>query len=225
VDKVMSIAVAPMVQAFKLNVSPLKIRRTRYRDMSDTELVLACQQYDREAFDWLVKRHQRTILGLLYKLAPEMQDSSDLAQEVLIRLWRCIGTLRDPHAFRSWLKRITTNLFYDQLRQRPKQSILSIDDSLDASDGSERESRQIADPSARPDELMERRQLAEEIEGAVIKLSQQARSMIELRDIRGLSYGDIAEMTKCPIGTVKSRIARSRLKLQAFLTPYRGATA
>lgn len=221
----MSIAVAPMVQTFQSYASPLKIRRTVYRDMSDTELVLACQRRDREAFDWLVKRHQRTISGLLYKMAPEMQDTSDLAQEILIRLWRCIGMLRDPRAFRGWLKRIATNLFYDELRQRPKQSILSLDASMDCSDGSERESWQIADSGARPDELMERRQLADQIQCAVTKLPQPSRKMIELRDIRGLSYDKIAELTECPIGTVKSRIARSRLKLQALLKPYVEATA
>jgi RNA polymerase sigma factor (sigma-70 family) len=217
--------VAHMVQDVQLNVSPLKIRRARYRDMTDAELVLACQQHDREAFDCLAKRHQRTILSLVYKMAPEIQDPSDLAQEVLIRVWRYIGTLRDPEAFRSWLKRIATNVFYDQLRQRPKQSILSLDDPMDASDGSEREPKQIADLSARPDELMERRQLGDEIKSAISKLSRQSRIMIELRDIRGLSYDQIAEITKCPLGTVKSRIARSRLKLQAMLMPQMEASA
>ncbi len=221
----MNTAIAPMVQAFELQFAPFNRRRTRYRDMSDVELVLACQRHDRDAFEWLIKRHQGTVCGLVYKLAPELQDTSDVVQEVLIRLWHGIGTLRNPHAFRSWLKRIVINLFYDQLRQRPKPLLLSIDDPIDAFDGEERASRQIADPSARPDELVERRQLAETIQGAVAKLSRQSKIMIELRDIQGLSYNEIAELTKCQIGTVKSRIARARVKLQVMLLPHIKANA
>jgi RNA polymerase sigma-70 factor (ECF subfamily) len=188
--------------------------------MNDVQLVLACQQRDQGAFECLVERYQSTIFSLLYKLAPEWQDASDLVQEVFIRLWSGIRTLRHPHAFQGWLKSIVTNLFYDQLRQRPKQSILSMDDSIDTLDRGVYVFRQIADPSAQADELLERRQLSEAIQAACEKLPRCARAMIELREIERLSYVEIAELTKSPVGTVKSRIARARSKLQVLLLPY-----
>jgi RNA polymerase sigma-70 factor (ECF subfamily) len=193
--------------------------------MNDTELVLACQTGDQHAFNWLIKRHQSTVFGLLYKLGPDLNDHADLGQEAFIRLWRNIRRLRDPRAFRSWLKRIVTNLFYDQLRHRSKNLVVSIDETTDLSDPDEFVFRQIADPKARPDELLERRQLAETIHGAVADLCSQSRRMIELRDIQGLSYSEIAVLMKCRIGTVKSRISRARSKLQVVLLPYFKASA
>jgi RNA polymerase sigma-70 factor (ECF subfamily) len=188
--------------------------------MTDEQLVLASQRHDRDAFGWLVKRHQSAAYAHVYKLAPEWQDSSDLVQEAFLRLLGSIQTLRHPQAFRSWLKRIVTNLFYDQLRRRPNHSTLSIDASLEDEDGEDSGPRQIPDPSALPDQLAEWSELSETIECAVAKLPHLARSIIILREVDDLSYIEIAESTKCPIGTVKSRVKRARTRLQILLLPY-----
>ena len=208
------------VQSFGLPLSLLTSRRDRYSDMNDVQLVSACQQRDQGAFECLAKRYESTVFGLLYRLAPEWTDTADFVQETFIRLWLGIGALRSPKAFRSWLKTMVTNLFYDQLRQRKRQSILSIDESVDTTGGDGRMLRQVADPSARADELIERRQLSETIDAACEKLPNHARIMIELREIENLSYMEIAELTKSPVGTVKSRIARARAKLQVLLLPH-----
>src|SRR5579884_2512762 len=84
---------------------------------TDAELILLCQNKNPRAFEELIRRHQRTVYALLYRLAPDWTDTSDLAQEVFIRMWRSIGNLRNPSAFRSWLSQIVTNLFYDELRK------------------------------------------------------------------------------------------------------------
>jgi RNA polymerase, sigma subunit, ECF family len=94
---------------------------TAYSQKSDRDLVLACQHREPQAFEELVKRHQRTVYSLLYQLAPDWEDTSDLAQEVFIRVWRNINNLRNPASFRSWLTQIVTNLFYDELRKRPRR--------------------------------------------------------------------------------------------------------
>src|SRR3990167_5728014 len=88
-----------------------------YIGTSDSELILLCQQKNSRAFEELIRRHQRTVYALLYRLAPDWSDTSDLAQEVFIRMWRSIRNLRNPAAFRSWLSQIVTNLFYDELRK------------------------------------------------------------------------------------------------------------
>jgi RNA polymerase sigma-70 factor (ECF subfamily) len=214
-----------MVRPSRTTLPALNRPPIRYGDMTDVQLVSACKQHDRIAFNWLVKRHERTVFNMLYKLAPDFIDPDDLVQEVFLRLWRNIGTLQDPRAFRSWLKRVVTNLFYDTLRKRPSQATLSLDDTVDDSEGDERQAIQIADPAAQPDELSERRETAEAIQDAIRNLPQLSKTMIELRENEGLSYIEISDLTRCLIGTVKSRIARARFRLQTELLPYRESTA
>lgn len=196
---------------------------TAYSQKSDRDLVLACQRREPAAFEELVKRHQRTVYALLYQLAPEWQDTSDLAQEVFIRVWRSINNLRNPGSFRSWLTQIVTNLFYDELRKRPRRvPTISMDDTLEegSDETADSATRDIADLSTLPDERILTRELTEAIREAMTKLPEQFRTAIVLREIEGLSYEEIALLTKTEMGTVKSRIARARLKLQELLKPY-----
>lgn len=193
-----------------------------YSQKSDRDLVLACQKRDAAAFEELVKRHQRTVYGLLYQLAPEWNDTSDLAQEVFIRIWRSVNNLRNPSSFRSWLTQIVTNLFYDELRKRPRRlPTVSMDEGIDdGEDGEHSGTKDIPDSSALPDEKLLNRELSEVIRESMAKLPEQFRTAIVLREIEGLSYEEIAILTKTEMGTVKSRIARARLKLQEMLQPY-----
>lgn len=195
---------------------------TVYSQKSDRDLVLACQKRDPAAFEELVKRHQRTVYALLYQLAPDWSDTSDLAQEVFIRVWRSINNLRNPSSFRSWLTQIVTNLFYDELRRRPRRvPTVSMDEGIDpdAEEGGTA-TRDIPDSSTLPDEKVLNQELSEVIREAMVKLPEQFRTAIVLREVEGLSYEEIAILTKTEMGTVKSRIARARTKLQELLQPY-----
>jgi RNA polymerase sigma-70 factor, ECF subfamily len=196
---------------------------TAYSQKSDRDLVLACQKREPAAFEELVKRHQRTVYALLYQLAPDWHDTSDLAQEVFIRIWRNINNLRNPSSFRSWLTQIVTNLFYDELRKRPRRiPTISMDEPLSegGEETAEQATRDIADNSSPPDERILSNELSDAIREAMTKLPEQFRTAIVLREIEGLSYEEIAILTKTEMGTVKSRIARARTKLQELLQPY-----
>jgi RNA polymerase sigma-70 factor, ECF subfamily len=198
---------------------------TPYSQKSDRDLVLACQRREPAAFEELVKRHQRTVYSLLYQLAPDWSDTSDLAQEVFIRIWRSINNLRNPSSFRSWLTQIVTNLFYDELRKRPRRlPTVSMDESMDDESG-EGLTRDIADTSAQPDDIVLNREISEVIRLAMQRLPEQFRTAIVLREVEGLSYEEIAILTKTEMGTVKSRIARARSKLQELLKPYLESTS
>ncbi len=194
--------------------------RQYFDGLSDDELVAACQNRNKDAFEALVKRFQRTVYGLLYKLAPDWHDTADLSQEVFIRVWRSIESLRNAHAFRSWLNQLVTNLFYDELRKRPRNATISIDESLKPDESDDNNTRDIADHSAMPDELTQRRELSDAISDAIAKLPGQFRQVIVLRELEGLSYDEIAFITQSEIGTVKSRIARARAKVQDMLGEY-----
>jgi RNA polymerase sigma-70 factor, ECF subfamily len=192
-----------------------------YAGKTDAELIVLCQKKDSRAFEELIKRHQRTVYALLYRLAPDWNDTSDLAQEVFIRMWRSIGNLRNPSAFRSWLSQIVTNLFYDELRKRPRQlPTISMDEPLDSEEGSDATTRDIKDKSAGPDELCQRKEMTEVVRQAMTRLPEQFRTAIILREFEGLSYEEIALITHTEIGTVKSRIARARAKIQEMVSPY-----
>lgn len=182
---------------------------------------MACQRREPAAFEELVKRHQKTVYVLLYQLAPDWTDTSDLAQEVFIRVWRSITNLRNPNAFRSWLTQIVTNIFYDELRKRPRKlPTVSMDEPYTDEDSGESTTRDIPDESLVPEEDALNKELSQVIRESMMKLPEQFRTAIVLREVEGLSYEEIAVITKTEMGTVKSRIARARTKLQEMLKPY-----
>jgi len=187
----------------------------------DSELVIACQAGSKEAMECLVKKHQRSVTSLLYQLAPDWSDTSDLSQEVFIRVYRGIHSLRNPKTFRSWLNQIVVNLFYDELRRRPRRlPTISIDAPIESDHGESDLVREIPDPSMKPDEISLASELDHVIKKAMSQLPEQFRTAIVLRELQGLSYEEIAESIGCELGTVKSRIARARGRLQEILSPY-----
>lgn len=196
--------------------------REQYDAMSDADLVLCCQNGDDVALERLFDRHQRTIRAMLYRIAPDWQDTADFSQEVLIRIWKSIDQLKNPHAFKTWLRQIVTNLFYDELRKRPKPSQVTSLDGPMRVDGNEWETitRDIVDPSPIPEECALQQELSDAIKTAMNRLPENFRKAVVMRDIEGRPYEEIAMLTHSELGTVKSRIARARAKIQVHLTSY-----
>ncbi|MFN3360616.1 MAG: sigma-70 family RNA polymerase sigma factor [Pseudanabaenaceae cyanobacterium] len=192
---------------------------------SSTDLVRLCQQGvapNKADFARLMRRYQHHVDQLLYKLAPDWNDRADLAQEVWLRVYRNIKRLQEPEKFVGWISRITTNLFYDELRKRKRQQApLSLDAPLSVGDGDLEWDLPSEDIS--PVENLSRQEFYEELQRAIATLPRVFRETITLREVEGLSYEEIAQITGVSIGTVKSRIARARLKLQSLLKSYLGA--
>jgi len=142
-----------------------------------------------------------------------------LAQEVWIRVYRNVNRLQEPVKFRGWLSRIATNLFYDELRKRKRvRTPLSLDVPRVLEDGEV--DWEIAADSPGPDEDLTTREFYDELRSAIADLPEVFRTTIVLREIEGLAYEEIAEMTGVSLGTVKSRIARARQRLQLQLQKY-----
>lgn len=191
------------------------------RTLATEELVVLAQQNQMSALEELVSRYQKLVYVTLYQLAPERNDITDLTQEVLLRMCRSIKSLRNPKTFKYWLNRIITNLFYDELRKSPRQlKTISLDEPVFEGDDDASPARDIPDVDDLPDKLALNSELDQKIRQAIQDLPEQFRTIIVLREIQGLSYEEIASLTETNIGTVKSRLARARLKLQEGLEPY-----
>lgn len=121
--------------------------------------------------------------------------------------------------------RIVTNLFYDELRKRPRDIQLVSADEPVAYANDETGVRDLVDESLRPDDLLLSNELSEVIEQAILKIPSQFRTVVLLRDVSGFSYDQIAEVTQTDLGTVKSRISRGRAKIQRYLNRYLGECA
>lgn len=190
--------------------------------LSNYDLILRCQegfQPDRVAFAELLRRYQSHVEKILYHLAPDWQDRADLAQEVWIRVYRNIKRLNEPVKFRGWLSRIATNLFYDELRKRKRvNNPLSLDAPRRMDDGEVDWDIMSEYPS--PDDHLATSEFYECLRIAIADLPEAFRTTIVLREIEGMAYEEIAEITGVSLGTVKSRIARARAKLQSVLQAY-----
>ncbi|MDD9898169.1 MAG: sigma-70 family RNA polymerase sigma factor [Candidatus Melainabacteria bacterium] len=195
--------------------------RIDFSENSDLEIVELCQLGKKEAFQELVKRYQKNVFALLYQLAPEWRDLNDLSQEVFIRVYRGIHNLRNPKIFKSWLNQIVLNLFYDELRKRPRRiKTVSMDQTYEDDSGENEFTREAKDSKQKPDEVMSSNETRNAIKKAMAELPEQFRTAIVLRELQGLQYEEIAELLGCALGTVKSRIWRARERLQVLLEPF-----
>lgn len=190
--------------------------------LSNYDLILQCQaglRPNKSLFAELMRRYHPHVEKLLYHLAPDWADRADLAQEVWIRVYRNIKRLQEPVKFRGWLSRIATNLFYDELRKRKRTGApLSLDAPLTVDDGEF--DWEIAADTPGPAEQLATQEFYDQLRRAIADLPEVFRTTIVLREIEGMAYEEIAEITGVSLGTVKSRIARARQRLQEQLQGY-----
>ena len=187
---------------------------------SELALVKACQKGDAKAFDILMRQNRKTIYAILNRLAPDWANQhDDLAQEAMIRVYRGIKALRNPHAFKSWLNQTITNLFYDELRRKPALRAVSIDSGYASDDSDEAGGLDLPDPSGQPDEMFARQEIIAAVNSAIAQLPKYYQDVIVLRELEGMAYENIAKATSVDLGTVKSRLSRARQKVQSLVAP------
>lgn len=194
--------------------------KLQYKKMALEELIVLSQKNDLKALEELLRREQKNIYTAFTYLDKKRENVPDLTQEALMRVAKNIHTLKNPKTFKSWLNQIVTNLFYDDLRKASKRpEIISIDET--EPDGMTNPIKnQIPDKKCKPPEKCMSSELERIIKAEIQNLPEPFRIAIILRELQGLSYEEIAEATNSSIGTVKSRIARARGKLQEELKSY-----
>jgi RNA polymerase sigma-70 factor (ECF subfamily) len=188
-------------------------------ETTERQLIARSQRGDTAAFNELIAAYQQVLYTVAYRMLGEEQAAADVTQEALFAAYRHIGAFRGQ-SLRAWLLRITGNAAIDVWRGRQRRPALSVeqlarDDEAAAGDTL----AALADPApaANPEEFVLRTELQEVIQRGLDTLPPDQRLAIILRDIQGLSYEEIAAITEANLGTVKSRIARGRAGLRAFL--------
>ena len=182
----------------------------------DEELVRRVQRGDVAAFDLLVRKYQHRIAALIGRYVADWSEVQDVAQETFIRAYRAIGNFRGDAQFSTWLHRIAVNTAKNHLvahNRRPPTDDIDIDDAEQFDSGI-----RLRDSDTPERELM-RQQLEQTVVRAVEALPEELRVAINLREVDGLSYEEIAERMGCPIGTVRSRIFRARDAIDRELRP------
>ncbi len=188
-----------------------------YKNVSLPDLLVLAQKNDYKALEELIRREQKNVYATLMYLSSDLNVVSDLTQEALINMSRSIKKLKNNKKFKSWLNQIVLNVFYDDLRKKKKHlNTISIEDSQH----DEVNYLQISDLKNKPVEKVLSQELDKIIKNKIKNLPENNRIAIVLRVFSGLSYDEIANITKSTVGTVKSRIARAREKLQKDLASY-----
>lgn len=183
--------------------------------MNEEQLIQAAQKGDLDAFNRLVISYQGLAFNVAYRLLGEESSAEDATQEAFISAYR---NLRSYHggSFKAWLLRIVTNGSYDELRRRQRRPQVPLEP--DPIDGDETpDPAWLADPGETPAELAERVELNAAIQRCLNQLEDEFRTAVVLVDVQGLEYTEVAEVLKRPLGTVKSRLARARSRMQECL--------
>lgn len=186
--------------------------------MNEEEKILLekAKSGDVEAYEELVKSHYTIVYNIALRMLSNTHDASDLAQEVFIKIFKSIKNFEGKSSFKTWIYRITINLCYDEYKKKKHISIVSYDEQIENKndDYGIQTNNEIKTP--------EKSLLDSEIKGvlndAINKLPKNLKIVVVLRDIQGFSYEEIAQILKCPQGTVKSRINRAREYLRKELS-------
>jgi RNA polymerase sigma-70 factor, ECF subfamily len=183
--------------------------------MDESALIKQAQQGDLEAFNTLVLAFQDTVFNTALRILGDDDQAADAAQDAFLSAFRNITAFRGG-SFRSWLLRTVTNACYDELRRKKRRPAVPLEP--ETGDGEEMDSpRWLADPSFSPEQELEADELEHAIQHCLNALPAEFRTVVVLADIEGLDYSEVAVSVRVPLGTIKSRLARARLRLRECL--------
>jgi RNA polymerase sigma-70 factor (ECF subfamily) len=186
----------------------------------DQQLVLRAQRGDKQAFGLLVEKYQRKLGRLLSRFIRDPAEVEDVTQEAFVKAYRALPAFRGDSAFYTWLYRIGINTAKNYLmalgRRAPTSTEVEAQDAEGFEDG-----EQLRDINT-PESMLLSKEIAATVNATIEELPEELRTAIQLREIEGMSYEDIARIMDCPIGTVRSRIFRAREAIAERLRPLLG---
>jgi len=169
------------------------------------------QRGDTDAFEILVRRHEKTIFNLVYRMLGDYDDAAEVSQEVFLSAYRALGQFRGEANFSTWLYRIALNHATSRRRSLSarRQKVVPL-----------HETESLTDSGPSPTEALERKEMRERVQAALNKLEPEDATVILLRDLQDIPYDEVARVLEIPVGTVKSRLHRARQALKAQLATY-----
>lgn len=189
--------------------------------MDEPSLIREAQQGDLDAFNRLVLAHQSQVYNLAYRIIGETDAASDATQEAFLSAYRNLRGFRGG-SFVGWLLRIVTNACYDELRRRKRRPAISLEVLTETDSGPDEEGpASLTSPQERPEAAAERSELSRAIQNCLDHLPLEFRTVAILADVQDYDYSEIAAVVGAPLGTVKSRLARARLRLRDCLQRFR----
>jgi RNA polymerase sigma-70 factor (ECF subfamily) len=186
----------------------------------DAALIRDIRAGDTAAFDQLVINHKDKLFNMVYWFLGDYQEANDCAQEIFIKVFKGIKKFRFQSSFSTWLYRIAINTCKNKLKSsayRWKKRTVPLENPDSSKEGSV--SYEIQNGSPSPANELEKKEKIMRIQKAVNALPQDQNRVIVLRDIQGLTYQEIADITGLNLGTVKSKLSRARMELRKYLAP------
>jgi RNA polymerase sigma-70 factor (ECF subfamily) len=180
--------------------------------MDEKALIAAAQQGEVPAFNQLVLTYQSMVYNLAYRILGDADAAADASQDTFLSAFRAIKKFRGG-SLKAWLLRIATNACYDQLRYKQRRPTSPLEALLVETD----HPPSFTDPTEGPEDYTLRQELGRAIQVGLNTLPPDQRIALVLSDVQGLSYQEIAEVTRSSLGTVRSRLSRGRAKLRDYL--------
>ena len=192
------------------------MEQEKFEDYSDNELVEICRQGQMQAFQVLVERYQNKVVGIAYGVSHNQEDANDIAQDVFVKIYRSLKKFRGDSKFYTWLYRITVNMSIDYMRKKKRRQNVTYLDEVKI----ETEAPMPNIKKTSPKEKLLLKEMYRKILDAIKTLSDDHRVTLVLREMKDLSYQEIAETMNCSVGTVMSRLFYARKKVREKLKPY-----
>ncbi len=186
--------------------------------LTDPQVVAAHLAGDPMAFEELVERYQRRLLNFVYRTIGDRERGEDLVQEVFIRVHRHLHRFDQTKKFSTWIYTIASNLAKNELRNRSRNPLVYFQ-TIKKNWEADHRPLQFEDHRNRPDDLYRKRHLRNLVEWSVNQLPKHHRAVFVLRELEGKTYEEIAEITDCNLGTVKSRLNRARNRFAQVIEP------
>lgn len=198
--------------------SPRALQRVALHELDDGHVVLEHLHGDPQAFGALVDRYQTRLLNFINRTIGDRERAEDLVQEVFIRVFRHLHRFDQTKKFSTWIYTIASNLAKNELRNRSRNPLVLFQ-AIKKHWEPDHRPLQFEDTTARPDDLYRKRFLKQAVEQCVGQLPVHHRAVFVLRELEGKTYQEIADITGCTLGTVKSRLNRSRSRFVELIGP------
>jgi RNA polymerase sigma-70 factor, ECF subfamily len=191
---------------------------TNREQKDDYALIRAFQNGEKSAFDTLVMRHKDRVFSLCLRFLGDYHEAEDTAQDVFVKAYNSLKRFRFESSFFTWLYRIAINTCKNKVKSleyRYRKTDSKIDTPEESVEGYHAEN--IGDSPGNPASMLENKETMKMLQNAIKSLPSDQKSVVILRDIQGLSYEEITEITGFKLGTLKSRLSRARSTLRVKL--------